>query len=169
MFRTVKSACSLDCFDACGMVVTIESDSENAIESESENTSINVSSNINKTENIDEKVVKVTGDPDHPVTKGFICHKGRAHIDRMYSSDRILKPLKKIDGRFEEVSWEVATDLIVSKLKSSIEKSGTQSIIHIFDCGYSGISKSVDGMFFNHLGGISTSSPLGVCVGKQEM
>lgn len=133
MSRTVKSACSLDCFDACGLVVTVD----------------------------DGKVTKVAGDPDHPITKGFICSKGRAHIDRMYSSDRILKPLRKVSGRFEEISWDQATDLIALKLESTIAQHGTQSIIHIFDSGYCGMSKSVDEMFFNHLGGISTSSAPG--------
>ena len=133
MSKILKSACSLDCFDACGMVVTVEN----------------------------EKIVKVVGDSDHPITKGFICHKGRAHVDRMYSQDRLLKPLRKVSGRFVEISWHEATDLIVDKMKTSIDKDGTQSIIHIYDCGYSGISKSVDTMFFNHLGGISTSSAPG--------
>jgi len=133
MSKVVKSACSLDCFDACGMLVTVD----------------------------EGRITKVVGDPEHPVTKGFICHKGRAHLDRLYSQDRLTKPLRKMSGRFIEISWEEAIDLIVEKLSSTIDQFGSQSIIHIFDCGYSGISKSVDSMFFNHLGGISTSSAPG--------
>lgn len=133
MSNVLRSACSLDCFDACGILVTVE----------------------------EGKVIKVVGDPDHPITKGYICHKGRAHLDRMYSQDRLLKPFKKVSGKFVETSWEDAIDLITTKMKETIEANGTQSIIHIYDCGYSGISKSVDTMFFNHLGGISTSSAPG--------
>jgi len=136
MSKIIRSACPLDCFDACAMLVTVE----------------------------DGKVIKVTGDPDHPVTKGFICRKGRAQIDRLYSSDRLLSPLLKVDGRFQEISWEEAIDTIADKLGETIETHGKQSIMHISDCGYSGMSKSVDDMFFNHLGGISKSkSPGSLC------
>jgi len=136
MSKIIKSACALDCFDACAMLVTVE----------------------------EGKVTKVTGDPDHPITKGYICNKGRAHVDRMYSVDRLLYPLKKNNGRFNEISWEEAIDLITQKLQLTLNQKGPQSIIHVFDNGYSGISKSVDEMFFNHLGGISTSkSPGSLC------
>jgi len=100
MSKIIKSACALDCFDACAMLVTVE----------------------------EGKVTKVTGDPDHPITKGYICNKGRAHVDRMYSVDRLLYPLKKNNGRFNEISWEEAIDLITQKLQLTLNQKGPQSI-----------------------------------------
>ncbi|WP_430883651.1 molybdopterin-containing oxidoreductase family protein [Fusibacter sp. JL216-2] len=136
MSKIVKSACPLDCFDACGILATVE----------------------------DGRLVKAVGDPDHPITKGFICHKGRAHVDRMYSEDRLKKPLLKTNGHFREISWQDAIDLIVEKLKDTLDQQGSQAILHNYDCGYSGISKSVDTMFFNHLGGVSTpGTPGSLC------
>lgn len=136
MSKIIKTACPLDCFDACGILATVENG----------------------------KVIKAVGDPDHPITKGFICHKGRAHVDRMYSEDRLKSPLLKVAGRFQEISWQEAINLIVKKLKGTIAEFGPKAILHNYDCGYSGISKSVDTMFFNHLGGVSTpGSPGSLC------
>lgn len=130
MSKIVRSACPLDCFDACAFLVEVEG----------------------------EKVVQVKGDPDHPVTRGIICSKGRAHLERLYSGERLKKPLKKVMGQFVEISWDEAIDVIVEKLRRVIETSGPLGIAHVHDCGYSGLSKSVDAMFFNHLGGVSVES-----------
>ncbi len=130
MSRKIRSACPLDCFDACAFLVEMDGD----------------------------KVVQVKGDPEHPVTKGVICSKGRAHLERMYSDERLRKPLQKINGDFIEITWGAAIDLIVEKLSGVLEKSGPLGVAHVHDCGYSGLSKSVDEMFFNHLGGVSVES-----------
>ncbi len=133
MSKIIRSACPLDCFDACGFLVKVE----------------------------DGKVIEVKGDPEHPVTRGAICSKGRAHIERMYSQDRLKTPLLKRGEGFEEITWNDSIEIITDKIKHVMKKSGPQAIMHIFDCGYSGLSKSVDEMFFNHLGGVSVPSSVG--------
>lgn len=121
-----KITCSLDCFDICSIEI----------------------------EEKDGKYL-AKGDKSHPVTKGYICNNGRRHLDRRFHKDRLLKPLLKVDGKFEEISLERATDIVVEKLSEYKRKYGSESIMFFTDCGYGGMSKEVDGMFFDHFGGVS--------------
>ena len=56
----------------------------------------------------DGKIVRVSGDPDHPVTRGAICGKATRYAERIYSPDRVLYPQRRVGpkgaGRFERIS-----------------------------------------------------------------
>lgn len=120
-------ACPLDCFDVCSM----------------------------RAEIIDGKITKLEGNKEHPVTKGFICEKGRKHIDRMYSPNRIKQPMKKCDSGFVEITWNEALDTISEKLKYYIENFGTNSIAQYNDGGAGGLLKNVENLFFDYLGDVT--------------
>ena len=122
-----KAACPLNCWDSCGLQVTIENG----------------------------KVVKVEGDPDHPITKGKICGRGRMLVDRTNSSKRLLHPLKKINGQFVEISWDQALDEIAGKLKEIKTRFGTTAVLHSHDYANNGILKNLDQRFFNCYGGVT--------------
>ncbi|MFQ6109317.1 MAG: molybdopterin-dependent oxidoreductase, partial [Candidatus Aminicenantales bacterium] len=70
---------------------------------------------------IDDRVVKVEGNPLHPLNRGKVCPKGQAGLQALYHPDRIKSPLKKTgnrnSGRWEAVSWEEALDDVASRLK----------------------------------------------------
>jgi anaerobic selenocysteine-containing dehydrogenase len=74
------------------------------------------------------KIRKITGDKDHPVSKGRLCVKGNAILDLVYSPARLLKPLKKVDGQWQEIDLEVALQEISQKILSIKEKYGVKSI-----------------------------------------
>jgi anaerobic selenocysteine-containing dehydrogenase len=65
--------------------------------------------------------VKLEGIKDYPVNKGRLCPKGQAGLQVLYDPDRIRYPLKRKGGRgkgeWEKISWEVAIDLVVQRLK----------------------------------------------------
>ena len=44
------------------------------------------------------RAVKVQGDPAHPVTRGFLCGKVAKYLDRVYSPDRLLYPMRRKKG-----------------------------------------------------------------------
>lgn len=67
------------------------------------------------------KISKIEGDPDSH-TRGYICIKGRAHIERLNHPDRLRHPLKRIgkrgENRWKRISWNEALDTIAEKLRS---------------------------------------------------
>ena len=64
------------------------------------------------------RVVSIKGDPDHPLSKGYTCPKGRAAVDLLYHPDRIIYPLKRVGdrggGKWEKISWEEALDTMIA-------------------------------------------------------
>ena len=94
MRKTVHAACPHDCPDACGVLITVE----------------------------DGRATRIQGDPNHPVTRGFLCAKVAKYLDRVYSPDRVLYPMRRKGpkGRrpgpadhWERISWDAALDQIV--------------------------------------------------------
>lgn len=127
MSKVYTSACPLNCFDSCGFKVTVE----------------------------DGKVTKVDGDATHPITKGKICGRGRMLEKRTNSSERLLYPLKKIDGEFTRISWDQALEEISEKMKAVKAEHGSTSILHSHDYANGGLLKNLDKRFFNLFGGVT--------------
>jgi anaerobic selenocysteine-containing dehydrogenase len=77
-----------------------------------------------------DRVVKVTGDPDSPTSRGYICPKGAASPDLLYHPDRLLYPLRRVGGRgekkWERISWEEALDGMAARLTAIKEESGPE-------------------------------------------
>ena len=57
--------------------------------------------------------MKIGGDPDHPVTQGFLCYRTNHFLDRQYSPDRLTTPLMRrtLDEELRPVSWDEALGL----------------------------------------------------------
>jgi anaerobic selenocysteine-containing dehydrogenase len=68
MKQVVHAACPHDCPDACGVLITVE----------------------------EGRATKIQGDPEHPVTRGFLCAKVAKYLDRVYSPDRVLYPMRRV-------------------------------------------------------------------------
>ncbi len=74
------------------------------------------------------KIIRVRGNPEHPVNKGKLCGKGAsAHIP-IYSPDRLLYPLKRDGDKFVRITWDEALDEIASKIMDIINNYGPDSI-----------------------------------------
>jgi thiosulfate reductase/polysulfide reductase chain A len=80
----------------------------------------------------DGVVTKMEGDPGHPVSKGFICARGRLQHHFLYHPDRLKVPLKRDGerggGKWKRISWEQALNEIAEKLTQVREKYGPESI-----------------------------------------
>ena len=78
------------------------------------------------------KVTKVRGDPESPVSKGWMCVKGVKAPDVANHKDRLVTPLKRVGergaGKWKEISWEVALDEIAEKLDAIKSESGPESV-----------------------------------------
>lgn len=139
-FRVVHTVCSHDCPDSCAVLITV---------------------------NEQGRAVKVEGDPSQPVTQGFLCGKVAKYLDRVYSPERILYPLRRKPGiakqplqrgredeAFERVSWDEALDAIAARLKETSARYGSESILPYSYAGTIGVLGygSMDRRFFHRLG-----------------
>ena len=66
----------------------------------------------------DGRAMEVRGDPDHPFTRGGLCVKVNNYLDKVYSPDRVLYPMRRTgpkgSGQFERISWDEALDEIAA-------------------------------------------------------
>ena len=83
------------------------------------------------------RLVKAEGMPEHPLSKGYLCPRGEALPEWVYSSDRILFPMKRDNGQWKRITWDEALDTISEKLKEIKGKYGPHSLA-IF-CGSIGV------------------------------
>ena len=111
---------------------------------------------------------KLQGDPSQPVTQGFLCGKVAKYLDRFYSPQRILYPLRRKTGvakgplrrgeeheAFERVSWDEALGAIAARLQQISDAYGPESILPYSYAGTIGVLGfgSMDRRFFHRLGG----------------
>ena len=124
------SVCPLDCPDQCGLLV-------------------------HKKEG---KIVKIEGDPNHPVTRGMICNKVRHMTERIYDPKRLIQPLKRAgakgEGKFTPITWEEAIETITSRWKELISAYGPECILPYSFYGNMGrlSAESMDRRFFHRMG-----------------
>jgi len=140
MKNVVHAACPHDCPDACGVLITVE----------------------------DGRATKIKGDPAHPVTRGFLCAKVAKYLDRVYSPDRILYPMRRVEPKglrtagegaratqeWRRITWDEALEEITSRFKNIVAEFGSEAILPYSFGGTLGMlnSASMDRRFFHRLG-----------------
>jgi anaerobic selenocysteine-containing dehydrogenase len=87
----------------------------------------------------DGRATKVAGDPDHPITVGFLCGKVSNYLDRVYSDERILHPLIREDGGFRRASWDEALDIAAAGIARARDEFGGESILPYSYMGTQGL------------------------------
>ncbi len=104
------------------------------------------------------KAVKLRGNPDHPVTRGFLCAKVARYLDREYHADRLMHPMRRVgakgEGRFARITWDEALDEIASRLRAAAAEHGSESILPYSYAGTMGYlqGSGMDRRFFHRLG-----------------
>jgi len=129
MTRTVRSACPFDCPSGCGLLVTVEG----------------------------ERVVRVTGDPDHPHSRGRLCPKMLNYERTVHSPRRLTTPLRRTgpkgSGSFAPISWDEALCLIAGRFTEVIDEEGAEAILPYSYGGTMGIlQRNALHPLFHHLG-----------------
>jgi anaerobic selenocysteine-containing dehydrogenase len=131
MQEVIKAVCPHDCPDTCLMLVTVE----------------------------DGRAIRIAGDPDHPMTQGFLCTKVSKYLERTYHPDRLAYPQVRVgakgEGRFRRATWDEATSLIAERLSAIIASAdGPQAILPFSYAGTMGLVQG-EGMasrFFRRIG-----------------
>ena len=126
MPEIIKSNCPRDCYDGCGILVHLE----------------------------EGKQPRVTGDPDHPVSRGKLCDKCGISYNGVWQDEnaRLLTPLRRTgpkgSGQFEPISWDNALSTIAQKFNGIINEKGAEAILGM---QYSGTLSMLAYMFPNRL------------------
>ena len=67
--------------------------------------------------NREGRIVKLEGNPDHPVNAGALCMRGQASLQGLYHPDRIAGPLvREGSGGFKSATWDAASKTVSDKL-----------------------------------------------------
>ena len=89
------------------------------------------------------QILKIRGDDDHPLSKGYVCEKSQRLNYYQQGADRLTSPMRrKADGTYEAVDWDTAIREVAQNLKAIKQKYGGESFLY-----YGGGGQG------NHLGG----------------
>ncbi len=144
MKNVVHAACPHDCPDACGVLITVE----------------------------DGRATKIQGDPEHPVTRGFLCAKVAKYLERVYSPDRVMYPMRRVAAKgiaagaasaaespaptqvWQRITWDEALDEITARFRTITAEFGSEAILPYSYGGTLGAinGASMDRRFFGRLG-----------------
>ena len=127
--KILRTACALDCPDTCGLRVTVE----------------------------DGRVTRIVGDPDHPFTRGFICHKVANYHRRLYSPLRAHSPMRRVgekgEGKFWRITWGEALDESAARFRKIAETDSAEAILPFSYGGSLGIvHRNAGHRYFYRLG-----------------
>ncbi|HWG92208.1 MAG TPA: molybdopterin-dependent oxidoreductase [Candidatus Thermoplasmatota archaeon] len=109
-------ACPRNCYDTCGQWVTLAEDGS----------------------------LKVEGDAEHPVTRGFLCGKGYANVDLHDHRERLLHPLRRVGpkgpgkGSWERISWDEALDEIARRMTAIAAQGTPERVLEFHYSGHMG-------------------------------
>ena len=104
------------------------------------------------------RAVAIQGAPDHPPTQGTLCTKVARYLERTYSDQRLLHPMKRIgrkgEGRFARIGWDEALDTIAGRFGDIVREHGAEAILPYSYAGNMGLLQygSMDRRFFHRLG-----------------
>ncbi len=135
-----RTACSFDCFDACGVLAHVE----------------------------DGRIVRLAGDPHHPFTRGALCPKVNRYLgERYYNPERQVHPMRRTDRGRELIGWDAALDLAADRLESARKRHGSLSVLyHKGNGSFAGL-KVLGERFFNLYGG-ATHAVGRYCAGEGD-
>ncbi len=123
----IRVSCHMDCPDLCRFVVTVEN----------------------------KRIVSLKGDPNHPVTCGVVCKKGRALVDRHYHSDRIRYPLIRKGDSFVKTTYDHVLNSLAEEFTAIRRQHGSTAILNYTSDGYGGLKGRIQSIFFNCFGGVT--------------
>jgi anaerobic selenocysteine-containing dehydrogenase len=122
MIMKTVTACTLDCPDACSLVVEID----------------------------EQGRIHIDGNPAHPFTAGFTCAKIKRFGERLLRCDRITTPLLRTDNGWQPLTWDAALDLCAEQIQRN--RHEPESILHIHGGADGAVLSRFGDLFFARLG-----------------
>ena len=89
----------------------------------------------------DGRVIKLEGNPEHPVNRGALCSQGQAALQGLYNPDRYRSPMAREGGRLVPTTWDKALALLSQKLAEAAAKgrANTATFVDSHDSGNFGV------------------------------
>ncbi len=126
----IRGACPHDCPDTCALLTEVYAG----------------------------RAVALRGDPTHPITQGWLCAKVRPYLERVYSTERVLHPLRRVGPKggdqWERISWDAALAEIAERWQTIIATHGAAAILPYSYSGTLGLVQMgvVDERLWNRMG-----------------
>jgi anaerobic selenocysteine-containing dehydrogenase len=128
--RSVHAVCPHDCFDTCGLDIEV----------------------------VGQRIHRIRGQKDHPITQGFVCLKVNRYQERLRHPSRVLYPMQrsgpKGSEQFRKSTWDEAMEDIGRKFRAIVAEDGGEAILPYSFSGNMGVlsEASMDQRFFHALG-----------------
>lgn len=128
--QTIRGVCPHDCPDTCGILTEVH----------------------------EGRAVRVAGDPEHPITRGWLCAKVRPYLDHVYHPERLQHPLRRVgpkgSGQWQRITWPEAIAEIADRWRGIMRQYGAQAILPYSYSGTLGMVQMAvaSGRFWNRLG-----------------
>src|SRR5262245_32010322 len=114
----------------------------------------------------DGRIVRLSGDREHPSSRGFICSKGTHAHELHYDPARVHTPLRRVgprgSGHWKEISWETALDEIEAGIRRITGEHGTEALAYSFGTLH-GADWGIGERFMNLFGSPNTVGQDKVC------
>ncbi len=131
--ETITTVCARDCYDTCSLRVTLDGP---------------------------DRIASIKGDPDHPITQGFICPRGAKDHKRLYLN-RVEHPCLRQGQDFKQISWEDSLDAVSQKLAHTIARHGPESVLYLAYAGNMGLlTTGFPQRLWRHIGASQTDGAL---------
>ncbi|MDA8344182.1 MAG: molybdopterin-dependent oxidoreductase [Thermaerobacter sp.] len=104
------------------------------------------------------RITRIAADPDHAITRGFLCMKVNRYMERLHHPDRVLYPLRrkgpKGSGEFQRIAWDEALGEIAERMGAIINAYGGEAVLPYSFAGNMGClsSGALDARFFHAIG-----------------
>ncbi len=128
--QLIHGACPHDCPDTCGLITEVENG----------------------------QALNIYGNPNHPVTDGWLCAKVRPYLEHVYHPDRLKYPLRRVgskgSGQWQRITWNEALSEITQNWQHIIQQYGPEAILPYSYSGTLGVVQMTmsSTRFWNRLG-----------------
>jgi anaerobic selenocysteine-containing dehydrogenase len=120
----------------------------------------------------DGNIVKIEGNPEHPLSQGFTCERCHLAIKWLYHPDQLMYPLKRVgqrgEGRWQRVGWDEALAEIGGKLNELKDKYGPETL-GVFSGTYRGNDYWPCGRFLSLFGNPQNIFGPGIICGLNQI
>ena len=65
------------------------------------------------------RVVKLEGNPAHPISQGALCQRGQASLQGLYNPDRYTGPMLRENGELRPLTWDEAEAMLAERIRGA--------------------------------------------------